>query len=765
MTAPVSAILTEATCNVSCWEAVQDICMCSCGGVNHGITKRGGNQPARTRSIQGTWYIFVKVVLGQNNAYREACRLSDRPSEVARQANARYKWVVQSASESQVNSWPELEAHKGKTFRKYTGPYIIWCRSDIDPVVQAAQDVATEVQRQQEMSMTNENVDIPTSNDMDTDDQTDIFTGLQSLKNPQEYLPGSKFTSWRPGQDTALEQIITGFRPVDEDTEPVRFVAMDAPTGSGKSLSAIALGMEFRGDGPVAILTNTKALQDQYTEDFSPTLLDFRGKSNYECPLLNFIDLDSSMPRPCGNVSKVIPPNDMFDNSREIVEMEFGAIQKNSSGQEPCPVRTCGRCPYYRAKSASQTDDAMYVTNYANYMGLLNNDRTFQAAGTLLLDEAHNLDDAVENYAELTLSTYNVKDIGAEMPPWYDQDNEDQRIPEWEEWTDILRGYRDQAQQKYNDFDSRRRSLTDDERKTFRMMENIIRKFSLLLDVKGGYHATWAPNLRPRARTNKYNGQGSWKFRPFYPGQMAAYLLYRGAERVVFMSATIERSQILQFGVDESELLYTETPSTFPVVNSRIFGGKTIQYTKPFTYRNEGNPDSIREWVRHLDTLLGRMEAKGHRTLIIVPAGRQVEYIGQHSSYSTEMVLHKNDFMGTKQDAIDEFRRRSGFCILVGAFDIAEGHSFDGEIVEATIFPKLWSPPDFNDPLNILRTKRDPLHNERRKARWFAQAVGRATRSATDINHILLMDYGTDNWMKNAKALLPACVKERFFNG
>ena len=759
-----SAVITEATCNVSCWEAVQDICMCSCGGINHGIMKHGGTQPTRMRNVKGTWYVFVKAMIGQNNTFNEALRLAEGAS-VGRAAEPRYQWIVQSATDHQIDGWQELERFRGQVYRKYRGPYIIWCRSDAPPSMQLSEHVQTahKTGPLQNPGPRELALHMPATADVGADSAGKINSPEEPmeyiyLKPPHEYLP-DKFTEWRPNQGEALEEAIMEFEETD-----TRFIAVAAPTGSGKSPMAMVLGQHFRELGPVAILTNTKALQDQYTDDFSPTLLDFRGKSNYECPLLEFIELDGSMPRPCSDVSKVLPQGDMLDDSRARVEQEFGFIEKNSSGKEICPVRAHGRCPYYQAKAASQSDHALYTTNYANYMGLLNNDRTFQPATTLILDEAHNLDDAVENYAELTLSTYNIKDLGGELPDWYDDEIETQRQPEWEEWVDMLRSYRDLAQQKFNDFDSRRRNLSDDERKTFRTLENIIRKFNLLLDVKGGYHATWAPQLRPHARKNRYNGQGSWKFRPFYPGQMASYLLYRGAERVVFFSATIERTQVEQFGIDSDSFRWIEMPSTFPIENSRIFSGRGIQYGKAFTYRNESTPDNIRLWVSHLDGLLTRMQVQGHRTLVIVPAGRHVDFIGQHSMHHQNMVLHKNELGRSKQDAIDEFYAKEGWAVLVGAFDIAEGHSFDGSVVEATIFPKLWSPPDFNDPLNILRTKKDPLHNERRKARWFAQAVGRGTRSETDINHILLMDSGQDHWLKNAKALLPTCVKERFSN-
>jgi hypothetical protein len=38
----IKATLSTAPCTVSCWNAEEDVCRCSCGGKNHGI----GHNPA-----------------------------------------------------------------------------------------------------------------------------------------------------------------------------------------------------------------------------------------------------------------------------------------------------------------------------------------------------------------------------------------------------------------------------------------------------------------------------------------------------------------------------------------------------------------------------------------------------------------------------------------------------------------------------------------------------------------------------------------------
>ena len=64
---------------------------------------------------------------------------------------------------------------------------------------------------------------------------------------------------------------------------PYRFVGLCLPTGAGKSAVAMSLAQLF--EGRVAILTSTKAHQDQVLREFGdiPGLVDIRGHQSYDC--------------------------------------------------------------------------------------------------------------------------------------------------------------------------------------------------------------------------------------------------------------------------------------------------------------------------------------------------------------------------------------------------------------------------------------------------------------------------------------------------
>lgn len=61
------AVMTGSTCGDACWHAREDVCRCSCGGVNHGILLAGGDRPQRTCKIDGQFYELAGIVAGRSD--------------------------------------------------------------------------------------------------------------------------------------------------------------------------------------------------------------------------------------------------------------------------------------------------------------------------------------------------------------------------------------------------------------------------------------------------------------------------------------------------------------------------------------------------------------------------------------------------------------------------------------------------------------------------------------------------------------------------
>ena len=89
---PILSILTGATCGDNCWHAREEVCRCSCGGVNHGcLLEEGKERPARTCRIQGEDYTLVAVGL-LNEIYPKAKALNGQVWKDVSKHQYHYQW-------------------------------------------------------------------------------------------------------------------------------------------------------------------------------------------------------------------------------------------------------------------------------------------------------------------------------------------------------------------------------------------------------------------------------------------------------------------------------------------------------------------------------------------------------------------------------------------------------------------------------------------------------------------------------------------------
>lgn len=165
---------------------------------------------------------------------------------------------------------------------------------------------------------------------------------------------GLPYDEWRPGQRYAVREA------TDEDLR----VALQLPTGAGKSLVATAVA---RLTGRTAILTGTLGLQDQYGRIFSD-LVDIRGLSNYPCLAARdehrryFVRID--------------PRRVMCDDGYCHVEV-------------PCTLKNAG-CTYFDKYREAKAANAL-VTSYAYWFAVRRWGQGLGAFNTVVCDEAHSL--------------------------------------------------------------------------------------------------------------------------------------------------------------------------------------------------------------------------------------------------------------------------------------------------------------------------------------------------------------------------------------
>ena len=117
-------IMTATTCGFACWQAREDVCRCSCGGVNHGIHRRGGTA-TRTCKAGRARYELVAVVAAKDKPYRMAAELvKELGGKRQHSYTMRPNWgppplvAIQPATKAQ-QKWPEVaDAFAGWNERK-----------------------------------------------------------------------------------------------------------------------------------------------------------------------------------------------------------------------------------------------------------------------------------------------------------------------------------------------------------------------------------------------------------------------------------------------------------------------------------------------------------------------------------------------------------------------------------------------------------------------------------------------------------------------
>lgn len=313
-------------------------------------------------------------------------------------------------------------------------------------------------------------------------------------------LLGLPYDFWRPHQRETLQQI------VDSDK---RFVFLLAPTGSGKSVQAMAL-IRLAGSG--YILVKQRNLQTQYEEAFPNQLASVWGRRHYPCLSATGATADDS----------------------------FCSIGL------PCPEKPL--CPYYLAREKA-IQGPITTTNYSYFL----NFRLRNKVGHrdwMVLDEGDLAEDIMVSFLNVVVYPTRLRERLADRPFNFRESYPampNSEIPfQWREW----------GQKVYPEVKDRFpvdvANYPIIELKRIEATINLIRSLTKVED-------SWVGD--------KYVGKTTRiSLRPLWGTQfMKAFYSY--SSRVLIMSATLIGAESLArlFGLEPKDCLFLEMPSSFPV--------------------------------------------------------------------------------------------------------------------------------------------------------------------------------------------------------
>lgn len=493
---------------------------------------------------------------------------------------------------------------------------------------------------------------------------------------------GLPIHGWRDGQYEGILNSLASQR---------RFVAQNAPTGSGKSW--LLLGEAKSQQDRVLILTGTKTLEDQYVcEAKSLGILDIRGKSNYRC-----IATDIG--------------GEWHVRGRDPVTVDQAPCQFGAE----CGLKDDG-CKYYDTLRLAKTKKIV-ISNYAAWISANMYTEGWGYFPLIMCDEAHEAEQWLTRMLAIEFPWAYQKSLEAGIPV------ETNPIV-WRNWAnETIKPLRQKIKIELSALG---RKFTKKQFERIRSLQIIER---LMMRVRT-IDKDWMV-LQNREHVLLH---------PVWVHKYTEQFLFTKAKKVVLASATLRPHTIQMLGVENGQYDFFEYPSNFPACRRPI-------YYLPTTKMNKQNEDDI-SWIEVVDQFISkRLDRKG--IVHTVSFSRQKQLMEQ-SRYSSMMIANSSSDTRTQ---LQRFKLSKAPSILVTP-SMTMGVDLKYKDAEYTIIPKIPF-ENITDPLFIARSKADPDYGFYIAAQTLLQAIGRAMRAEDDQCETLITDKNFEVYMTRYRHMLP----------
>lgn len=319
----------------------------------------------------------------------------------------------------------------------------------------------------------------------------------------------SKFTEFRPNQlDIAMKAAAS-----------TKYAyLLDAATGTGKSLVAGTV-QKLLGTRIVYTCT-TKQLQDQILVDFPYARL-LKGRNAYPCvrhrrmyPEVTAEDCSNTEARPCNHVNECIY-----------------LLEKEAALAAPLAVLNLS-----------------YFLHEANHVG------QFSGAGFLVIDEFDSVEDQLMSFVEVSITQKQLDEIGLDEPKLVT------KYESWLEWSRAaLKIMRPRLESVRAELEHSWSTVNFPLIKAEKRLSRLVDKLEFM---SREVDSTWV----------WMKGTDRWAFKPIWVSKYANHNLWRHANRVLGMSATILNpiQMCINVGLKYADITYRAMPSPFPKENRPV---------------------------------------------------------------------------------------------------------------------------------------------------------------------------------------------------
>lgn len=576
------------------------------------------------------------------------------------------------------------------------------------------------------------------------------WRGVRLTPQPAAPGPGPRpDPGWLYTAEEALGHFPSGRAPRDRQTDAIRringlfeagkrIVALEMPTGGGKSFICYSFADMVRQNGGCHFITISKPLQAQYQRDFpAPQIEVLKGRANYECTHPEAEPGADAAYGVCTRRHRGILPDCVDPSKVRLVtdgegmdeDQERKLVARMAVALQVPPEANL--CPYWRQLQVCK-DVGVTLFNFASFLWQQRIGR-FERRALMVVDECHNIEAELMKFVSMEITGWALSLVGARIT---------RTISTKEEFVEWIR--QQELVKRLEKTLGTLGQLSEDNPEGFAQFEvDAMRSLQAKLEIFMRFLDTseWA------LETVEYDdrrGDKALKIvaRPLYARAFARDLLFDHADRVLVMSATILDIGVWarSLGLSPDEVGHVQTECDFPVENRPVFltyagncGGKHIDQTRP-------------RLVESVKTILERHS--GQRGIIHTHSFDLSKLV--RKDVASPRFLFQDQFGEDKDKMLEEHARRPDSVIVAPA--MAEGVDLKDDLGRFQIILKVpW--PWLGDKVVAERKAKDE--------RWYGwlaclklvQSLGRTVRCFDRETQILTLD-GWKDW----KTLAPGDV-------
>jgi Rad3-related DNA helicase len=511
-----------------------------------------------------------------------------------------------------------------------------------------------------------------------------------------------------------------------------KFFLLNLPVGSGKSHLALMIADWYKKNvnkmAKVDIITNSKLLQDQYSNEYE-SISDLKGKENYECEQYS-----------CSCAQGA----------------EFNRLNKTS----------CESCPYTYAKESFISGNMSLTNFYLYILYAIYNPKLLESRDSrvLIVDEAHEFDDVMSDFITIKITESMVKRF--KFSDEYSIMKQLKGVTTITQYVDFLKYLNGEVlttlESMEKGMSSAPRNVKQDKRdlkinkviggknSDVKLMQlaTDLRQLQLKIEIFLKEYKENPNNWVLESYYNEKVKQKELSLEPIWAYDYLDKYVFSNYDMVVLMSGTIlDKSLFCQLnGLDVSKAVYYSIRSPFNPKNRPIF------YMPLGKMSYKSKEETFKKYVPYIKKLLDKYKNK--KGIIHTNSFELAKWI-EGAIKDPRLIFHDS----TNKDEMLRFHKDSPEPTVIVSPSMDTGVSFDNDDARFQIIAKV-PYPSLGSQKNKLRQSNNPDWYSWKTVSGLIQMTGRPVRSNIDYADTIIIDGGFGDVIKHSSHFIPDWIQE-----